>query len=397
MTVFKRGRIYHYDFEYRGERYWGSTRQTDRQAAEIVEADLKKHLRLKGAGLVAITAADTPRFSDFAEILLTEKAKILDDVYSLQRVMRIVLAFWGGKPATGAIPDAPYYDLRMGDVIEHPELILKFEAWMSQRGIAASTRNHYRSALSTMYRVAAKPQYRGLTHILSNPFLGDRDATEGREVTISLDQLRAWLACASYHCRLAVAIAALAPKLRLASILALEWHVNFDPELRWITVRQHKTARRTKRPQVSPISAQLRRILLDAKARTRSGFVVEYMGRPVKSINEGVKAAVIEAGLPYGIKVPGGVTFHVLRHTAATLMAELDITEKKRQELMGHSDIQTTQKYTHLRPVHLVEPVEQLSVAVPIEDLVTARRKRAARMHRPAVGEIVGTASGGSR
>lgn len=42
-------------------------------------------------------------------------------------------------------------------------------------------------------------------------------------VTISLDDLRSWLANASYHVRLAVAIAALAPKLRLANVLALTW------------------------------------------------------------------------------------------------------------------------------------------------------------------------------
>jgi hypothetical protein len=61
---------------------------------------------------------------------------------------------------------------------------------------------------------------------------------------------------ASYHVRLAVAIAALAPKLRLASVLALTWQEHLDPELRFITVRQHKTSKTLRRPQVVPISEQ---------------------------------------------------------------------------------------------------------------------------------------------
>jgi hypothetical protein len=48
--------------------------------------------------------------------------------------------------------------------------------------------------------------------------------------------------------RLAVAIAALAPKLRLANVLALTWKEHVDPELRYITVHRHKTAATLKRP-----------------------------------------------------------------------------------------------------------------------------------------------------
>ena len=82
----------------------------------------------------------------------------------------------------------------------------------------------------------------------------------------------------SYHVRLAVAIAALAPKLRLASVLALTWSENIDADFRFITVRRHKTVTRVRRPQVVPISEQLRSILHDARRRTHT-HVVEYRGR----------------------------------------------------------------------------------------------------------------------
>ena len=57
---------------------------------------------------------------------------------------------------------------------------------------------------------------------------------------------------------------------------------------------------------------------------------------------------------------------------------------------MGHRNIATTQRYTHLRPVHEIPAHERLADAVPIADLVTAPRKRAAGK---GVGKSVGTLS----
>jgi hypothetical protein len=68
-----------------------------------------------------------------------------------------------------------------------------------------------------------------------------------RTVTVTVEELREWLAAASCHIRLAVAIAALAPKLRLASVLALTWSENIDADFRFISVRRHKTVTRVQR------------------------------------------------------------------------------------------------------------------------------------------------------
>ena len=51
------------------------------------------------------------------------------------------------------------------------------------------------------------------------------------------------------------------------------------------------------RPQVVPISDQLRLVLKDARQRTDT-YVVEYRGRPVKTIRGGLRSAVERAGLP---------------------------------------------------------------------------------------------------
>src|SRR6185436_85180 len=136
---------------------------------------------------------------------------------------------------------------------------------------------------------------------------------------------------------------------------------------------------------VVPISDQLRLILKDARQRTDT-YVVEYRGRPVKTIRGGLRSAVERAGLPFGRAVDGA-TFHTLRHTAASLLAELGEPEAIRKEVMGHRNIATTQRYTHLRPVHEIPAHERLADAVPIADLVTVARKRASGK---GVGKMMG-------
>ena len=74
---------------------------------------------------------------------------------------------------------------------------------------------------------------------------------------------------------------------------------------------------------------------------------MEYRQRPVTTIRGGLQQAARRAGLPYG-RALGGITFHTLRHTAASLLAELGEPEAIRKEVMGHRNIATTQRYTHL-------------------------------------------------
>jgi hypothetical protein len=68
----------------------------------------------------------------------------------------------------------------------------------------------------------------------------------------------------------------------------------------------------------------------------------------------------------------GGVTFHTIRHTAATLLAELPhLTEAQRAATMGQ-DILTTQRYTHLRPDSQRPVLEALAQVLSLQDLLEA-------------------------
>ncbi|MCZ6872725.1 MAG: tyrosine-type recombinase/integrase [bacterium] len=62
------------------------------------------------------------------------------------------------------------------------------------------------------------------------------------------------------------------------------------------------------------------------------------------------------------------VTFHTLRHTFAShlVMSGADLVTVK--ELMGHSDIKMTMRYTHLSPDHKVAAVKRLDTVIGHQD-----------------------------
>ena len=377
MTVYrqKRGLSYSYDFMFRGKRYRGTTGQLTLTDARRAEDAIKQRVRRAWAGIPR--EQDAPRFSEWAEVYYTHAAARLARPDHVEDVLRVVLRFWGARPRdpVAVLSERdPYHDLTLADPIVDPDWIERFEAWMGHRPrCSPQTRNHYRSVMSRMYRVAMLPKYRKVTGITMNPFLAiERDHTVSRDVTVTPAQLRAWISEAPYHIRLAVAIGALAPTLRLRNILELRFDEHLDPGLEFITIPGHKTVRKIRRPLVQPISAQLRAIIEDRQQRgSGSPYVVTYRGQPVRDIRYGVRRAAEKAGLVYGL-TRNGVTFHSLRHIAQTEMADLEISESKRSALMGHTDAATTRKYTHLRPRHLIDAVERLSARLPLADIVMA-------------------------
>jgi integrase len=392
MTLYRRGRVWQYDFWFQNERFRASTHTTSRADAEWIENELKRQLAFRAAGVETPGGGRTPRFQDWAEVFFEHRQRKLKPPRGparLKDLVRVVLRFWGAKPPPrerfGPVEGEPYHDLRLGDVVADPYWIERFEQWMDARRIGPKsrpmsnqTKKHYLSTVSMMFRVASAPKFRKHTNVTTNPFAGvERPQTHGRTVTLEVDELRRLLDHASYHVRLALAIGALAPKLRLANILGLRWRDHLDAALARITIHSHKTDGTLGAPLVVPVTPQLHAILEDAHARAGSSeWVVNYRGRPIGQIRGGVRGAAERAGLAYGLLV-GGLTFHTVRHSMATMLAEIGEPERMRMEVMGHTRHSTTQRYTHLRPRHQIPALERLSGAVSIGDIVTKPGMRA--------------------
>jgi integrase len=385
MTVFlpKKGKTWRYDMRLRhpgaakSTRYIGNTGQITKEDAKRVEADLERKFRQQAYGIAPIDRTSTPSFTTWAAVHLAyvrKKGKVtrLDE---LEKTLRLVLQFCGKRPQRGpamkSVPnqwraqvikaqqrfkEAPFHDLRLADFIAEPEWIERFEDWMRSLGLSGGRKNHYRSALSGMYRTALLPAFRKKTNVDRNPFRDiERDRVGERDTVLTLEQLRAWMAAAAPHARVAMAIAAYAPELRLGSILSLKWGEHIDRDLTLITVKG-KTTARTGRPHRVLIVDELREILQWwRRAHPAATHVIWYHGGTIDSLKVGLRSAVDRANthlgkdqqIVYGVR-HAGATFHTIRHTMATMLAEAGEPEKIRQMVMGHASLATTQKYTHL-------------------------------------------------
>lgn len=387
MTVWKPNDCvsYRYDFQWRGDRYTGSTDLTTREDAVAFEAELRRKLRRRRAGLEPAGPEDTPGFSEWAKVTFeyAKTRKKLKRPEQFATNLHMILGFWGGRPTKRAPVDGGVYkDLRLGDPIHSPELLEDFEQWMDARGLSGARKNHYRSACSMMYRVALLPANRKRSQVASNPFEHiPRDKVRKRITTFdSPTALRRVVALAAWHIRIALAIGALAPKLRLRNVLALRWDQHVAKDLSVLTDPDHKTDRATDLPLVTHVSAELRKVLEIALRHRHGPYVVHWHGKHVDDIKTGLKRAVKGAGLTWGRAA--GVTYHTLRHTMATELVRMGTPDRIGDRVMGWLDPTTGLTYRHLVPHDEVAPLEAIGAKFPFADLV-----------HPPVGKTVGLRS----
>jgi len=138
---------------------------------------------------------------------------------------------------------------------------------------------------------------------------------------------------------------------RAGALLSLRWdQVDFEGR------RIHLGgAGRQKRRAVVPMHPDLSVCLAIWKDATSSGHVIEFGGKPVKSIKRSISAACDRAGLDKS------VTPHTLRHTAASWMAEAGIPMSEIAAVLGHSDSRVTEKvYAKFSPTYLQRAVRAL-------------------------------------
>ena len=167
------------------------------------------------------------------------------------------------------------------------------------------------------------------------------------------------------HVRLFI-ILALATAARPEAILELVWdRVWFPNPARpgdkgvvdlYNPLRPRKTRGRTR----VPMNDTLREALREAKKSAQTPFVIEWSGMPVKSIKKGFRNACERAGLGEYVPHPTRpdkkvfvtrITPHVLRHTAASWMAEAGVPMEQIAKYVGHANHKITERiYARFSP-----------------------------------------------
>lgn len=138
---------------------------------------------------------------------------------------------------------------------------------------------------------------------------------------------------------------------RAGAILSLSWgQVDFSRRLILLG-----GGGRQKRRAVVPMHPDLAWRLVLMKEAAETDYVIEWAGKPVKSIKNAFRKAVLRAGLDKS------VTPHVLRHTAASWMAEAGIPMAEIAAVLGHSDSRVTERvYAKYSPTYLQKAVRAL-------------------------------------
>jgi len=150
--------------------------------------------------------------------------------------------------------------------------------------------------------------------------------------------------CRLPHLRMAV-LTALNTGMRKGEILSLRW-ADIDLENRYIHVEKTKTLKRR--------DIYINDLLFSALKswRTHPDTDPEVLF-PVKTIRRIYTEAVKRAGI-------ADFRFHDLRHTFASHLVMKGVDLATVSELLGHSSIEMTMRYTHLSREHKMEAVKKL-------------------------------------
>jgi integrase len=225
-------------------------------------------------------------------------------------------------------------------------------------GVSPATCNRYVTTLSVVCRRAREVwgievgPWEKAKHVQKEP--------SGREVFLEYEQARALLDNLCGHAR-PIVMFDLATGLRRGNALAITWEqISLDLGR---AVLIQKGGRPLSIALVPAVVELLRSVQPDADKR--SGPVWTFgnphtpctcshcrpkrnHGKPVLSIKRAFASAVRNAGL--ADEAAGRVRFHDLRHTFASWLLAQQGNLVMVKEALGHTDIKTTSRYSHLLP-----------------------------------------------
>jgi integrase len=122
-----------------------------------------------------------------------------------------------------------------------------------------------------------------------------------------------------------------------------------------------------------PINSVVRDELLAVQSQSGSEFVFanSKTGRAIASC----KRSFIKACQLAGVE---DLHFHDLRHTAATRMAETGAEPSTIKDILGHSDIRMTDRYTHAVEMRKRTALERLAGFGKTADVISLNERREA-------------------
>jgi len=187
------------------------------------------------------------------------------------------------------------------------------------------------------------------------PFIDMPSKPSPRDRWLSREELARLKHCATApHIRLFI-ILAMATGGRKEALLTLKWEqVDFVRQI--IHLDDQKAPHKRKGRASVPMNRTILAALHEARKAALSDYVIEWNGKPVKSVKRSLAKTAEKAGLEC-------VTAHVFRHSAARWQAEAGIPMSEIAAYLGHSDDRVTQRvYAKYSPTALKRAADVLDL-----------------------------------
>jgi len=351
MAVFKRGKVYHYEFSLQGHRYRGSTKRTNRQAAQTVESVTRNRLLNSIQGVPTPTAI--PTLSEFADRFLGwAESNLSTSTVKLHRInIALLKRFYRGQLLTQI----------------DRQSVEDFKSWRAgmnrhnaKEPVSLATVNRN---LTTLKRIFNSADAMGI-HV-PNPVRHVKFLREspGRMRVLTVEEIEKYLEHATGDLK-DFAILASETGCRPAEILGLHAR-DLNTQERYVFIAGTKTP---KSRRIVPLTAQAFEVLDRRSRESSNGFIFPFR-RPktknhemlhIESLRKAHDALIAKhfAEDPF--------TLYTFRHTLATRLVQAGVELPVIGKLLGHSDLSTTLRYIHPAKQAKIDAVERLQKYVQL-------------------------------
>ena len=338
MSVKKRkgSPFYWYDFTVHGDRFRGSTETDDLTTAKAIEAKLRTDALLsphfgKKKDKLTMDAAMGRYWIEYAQYLKS-------GLSTIQTQCKCLIKYFGKDTTLDQIDDASisvFKSKRRGKV---SDTSINRELALLRRVLNVAKEHWGVSTSETSFR----------KHMLREP--------QARTRWITPDEADNLIECAADHLKPIIRFALLTG-VRKSNITNLKWK---DIKLTQKQISfQIKSNIPGGRNLVLPISDQLMILLNNQKGfkePSPESFVFTYRGEPILKPNKAFRSACKKAKIK-------DFRFHDLRHTAASWMVQAGIPIDLVQDILGHTQITTTRKYTHRTHSEKVKALQMVGMS----------------------------------
>ena len=340
MAVFKRGNVWWYKFVFRGQEIRQTTRQSNKRAAEQIEAVHKTRLAkgevgIQERGPVPALKVFAPRFMEAVETRSAAKPR--------------TVAFYREKLKRLLEFDA----LASAKLDQIDEALIERFVQRQRKRVAPATVNRQLATLRRLLRLAQ--EWKVIDRIPRIRLLpGERN----REFVLGFEQERVYLAFVPQPLR-DIALLLLDTGMRVGEALNLRWaDVHLDPAQNakqgYIRIWEGKSKYAKRNLSLTDRAAAMLRQRYD---RDREGYVfAEGNKKPMLGTSLNHQHQKIRTAL----KLPADFVIHSFRHTMLTRLGEAGADAFTIMRIAGHSSVTISQKYVHPTPESIERAFERL-------------------------------------